>query len=177
MHKFICSILLVITLVLTLPPGRLCGTQPRLCGRKCSLRLPGLGRILWGMASLPPLVGTPVLLAGSCRGGTWLSLWLLCGPTGGRPTGAPGVCPTAAAGKLLVLLPESSRLLSIHQKLPGRLDEGRAGDGSPQSVKEDIGYGYETNMPVRGGGVAAQRVCDDAARSEYHGIAGPGKIF
>ena len=73
-------------------------------------------------------VGLVALGGGGCGTALLLSLSLLCTfSSGGCPGTAPDRDPpTAAANILLVLLPESARLLSVRAKLPGRMAQGSA---------------------------------------------------
>jgi len=60
-----------------------------------------------------------------------LSSPILSGRAGGRPAAASGVCQARPfAVRLLVLLPESPRLLPVREELPGGVDEGSATDDS-----------------------------------------------
>ena len=82
---------------------------------------------------------TSVLLGRDSRVGSVVPVRLLSTTTGGHSAGTSRVCPTGArATVLLVLLPGPARLLPLHQKLPGRLDEGGSRGDSAATVGEVI---------------------------------------
>jgi hypothetical protein len=93
-----------------------------------------------GLAWSPPRMAIRFLLGRlNCARATMVPLLLLRSPSGGHPAGAPNICPAGAAeGKLLVLLPESTRLLPVCQNLSRRMDEGGAAAGSAQTVKNPV---------------------------------------
>ncbi len=87
------------------------------------------------------LLGRPgvVLSVGPLRLSLRLPLRLLSISPGVCSAATSGGCPAGAAGtRLLVLLSGSARLLSVHPKLPGRVDESGSYPHSPQPIEEGI---------------------------------------
>jgi hypothetical protein len=102
----------------------------------------GLEGPLRGLASFSPCMGISLLFGRPNRRTAvvpMVSLRVLCRPSSGHPAAAASVYPTAAAaGELLVLLPESTGLLSLCQDLPRRVDEGGSTASSAQTVKNPV---------------------------------------
>lgn len=120
-----------------------CGTDARIHWRKYwswSSRLVRPSREVGLLRAMgPSRVGASALLGRTSSFWAMVPVLPLPSSTRNHPAAASSVRAAGAAGiRVLVLLPESSGLLPLRQRMPWRMDEGGTTSDSTEPVKEGL---------------------------------------